>query len=265
MAAVGLTYGPCEPWCSAYDVRAKAPFNDVDRFSVADVELARAAASSLMFQAGGRRWPGPCTDTVRPDVCVQLGNYLPLPVAGGVGWVPVAPHDHRFCCSGGQALELGGTPVISVEAVRVDGEVLAAAAYEIRDWRYLVRVDGEVWPCCNVYNAVTPTLEVDYTFGTLPPPDGRIAAIAVARQLLLAFADDGECALGENASSITRENVTIELAAPDANQSSAVYEQLPEVAAFVGAQNPNRLRRSARFLTGRGSRVHRNTTPVVTP
>lgn len=258
-APVSLTPGPCEPWCTAYQVRSKPPFDDPQQFTYADVELARTAASGLMFQAGGRRWPGVCTDTVRPDTCDQLGSAVPLPIAGTVQWVPIAPHAHGFC-GGGRALSLGAYPVVSVEQVRVDGEVFTG--WELRDWRYLVRTDGSSWPCCNRYDLADPVLEVDFSFGTAPPPEGVMAATAVARQLLLAWSGSGDCQLGAQATSITRENVTVELASLANQDPDSVYEQIPEVMAFIAAHNPNKLRRRARFLTGHGAGVFRNTTPA---
>lgn len=261
-SAVGLQAGPCDDWCTDYQVRSSKPFDDHDRFPDGDVAMCITAASEAAWQAGGRRWPGLCTDTVRPADCGGLGS-IPFPEGAGVQWVPVHGHRHGHGCDGGHLLNLGSYPVVSIQEVRERGVVVASSAYEVRDWTHLVRVDGGRWPCCYRARDSVPVLEVDLTFGQAPPALGVIAAVAIARQILAAFDPDGDCQVDKRAISKTREGVTVELqGAQSTGDSATVFENLPEVAAFIGAHNPNRLRRRSRFLSGHARPgVHRSTFP----
>lgn len=262
--------GPCEPWCTVADVRARSPFDDTTRFPDALVVLAVDSASDLMFQLGGRRFPGMCTDTVRPGGCANGGMVIAYPFGGEVSLYEVAPWraGHRvglgIGCGGGRTIALGSYPVVSVQEVRENGEVLDPSLYGVYDWRWLIRTDAGFWPCCNtLWQVDPPRLEVDFTFGEAPPSSGLLAAVALARELLLAMTDGDNCVLDRRVQTIIREGLQEELALPGLVDALATGRVgIPEVDLFVFAHNPAGLRRRGRIIVpGNERRVDRLTFP----
>lgn len=237
--------GPCDPWTSAAEVAADG-WDVPAGVSPASVERAVWAASDVMFQLGGQRWPGSCDRTLRPVDCSCLCR-LPYP-EGGV----VAMRSHpRGICGGGTLLDAGVYPLTTVHSASVDG-VSLAGAWRIHGDRYIVRTDGSSWPCANLESQAEPTprIEVRVQFGQAPPDLGRVAATALARQLILGWAHSDDCLLDRQVRSIVREGVTVDLAVPGLVDalSAGGSTNVPEVELFVHAHNPNRLRRSARFI-----------------
>lgn len=236
--------GPCDPWTTAADVEADG-WDVPAGVSPNTVERMVWAASDVMFQLGGRRWPGSCDRTLRPEDCSCLCN-LPLP-EGGV----VAMRPHRTgICGGGKLLDVGVYPVTSVHAASIDGESLAGA-WRIHEHRWIVRTDGGYWPCVSQEQqaAATPKIEVRVQFGEAPPELGKAAATALARELILAAGNSDSCRLDRRVRSITREGVSMDYAMPGLAESLAGGQTgIPEVDLFVHAHNPHGLRRAARFV-----------------
>lgn len=236
--------GPCDPWTSAAEVQADG-WDVPDGVSPATVERMVWAASDAMFQLGGQRWPGSCDRTLRPLDCGCLCR-LPWP-EGGI----VAMRAHPFgICGGGELLDAGVYPVTSVHSASVDG-VSLAGAWRIHEERYIVRTDGSSWPCAALHEQAeaTPRIEVRVQFGAAPPELGRIAATALARELILAGANSDACRLDRRVRSVTREGVSMDFALPGLAESlQGGQTGIPEVDLFVAAHNPNKLRRAARFV-----------------
>jgi hypothetical protein len=237
--------GPCHPWCEAGDLTVPAGATD------AQVEVAVLAASDVMFQLAGRRWPGVCDRTLRLGACDMA--TIPLPVAGNVSWQTIAIPGYRshgsfgFC--GGSKLLYLPEPAVAVTEVRIDGDVLSADAYAIRDNAVLARLDGGRWPCSGRWWEDPAPLEVDATFGQEPPASGVLAAQALATELLRAVVGDEDCALSPQVRSVSREGVSLDMVTAGlAEALSGGYTGIPAVDMFVHAHNPAGLRRRGRIL-----------------
>lgn len=151
--------GPCEPWVTDED------FADDPRLCRAvgsgdDLTDLYVEASQMAFAALGRKYPGPCQATVRP---VLRGSCC-------------SP------CSGPSAIPLHN-PVVSIDEVRVDGEVVTD--WHLRQGHILHRNTGS-WPTTQkVYLADTEpdTFSIAYTFAAQPPLVARRAALEIAVNL----------------------------------------------------------------------------------
>lgn len=191
------TQSVCEPWATIADVCS--PCDDYE-FDVALLEDKLAIASDLLYDLSGRRWAGECEETVRPVV----GR---------------CPSRDRCRCGWVSEIRLGGSPIVAVTEVKIDGDVLDAAAYRVDDHGTLVRLDGYAWPTCQnmrLDDTEQGTFSVTYTYGVAPPPGGVAAAAALACQLALACQPEtiGSCRLTDRAISVTRQGVTKQLRDP---------------------------------------------------
>lgn len=199
---------------------------DTSTYSAAQITAAIEAASDWLFEKH-RRWPGSTAETIRP--CTRTH-------AAGCSWHWSAGSDIRCRCTGAHILELPNGPVTSIGAVVVAGETLS----EGTDWRlvqpnWLVRIGpGNVWPDCND-PALAPGAADDdawyitYTFGAEPPALGRIAATALAAELLKAQKDTSDCVLPPHTVTATGLGITLQL---DAN---VVARSIFAVGAFFDA------------------------------
>lgn len=173
-------------------------------------------ATEVAFQGSGRIFPGLCTASTRPCLACSgncaccswgyWGNYW--------GW------GGGCCCEPRESLDLGTAwPVTNVLQVLVDGVVVLPAAYRLDDWRYLVRIDGGVWPRCQDLEldentpGSSPTWRVDYEYGRPPPALGLRAVTAFACELAKACLDI-PCQLPKRVTTLTREGVTMGLLDP---------------------------------------------------
>jgi len=200
----------CSPWATVADVGSPCDDYEFDQVLLDD---ALQIASDVLFDLTGRRWPGECTSTIRPcgyrrpDSCGCLSS--------------------RTCgCRRLSELELPGT-VVSVDEVKIDGQVLPEARYRVDDWRWLVYLpesdtaDRQGWPCCqrlDLADTEDDTWSVTYTHGTNPPAGGVRAAAVLGCQLALAFQPEtiGACRLPKNVTNVARQGITIALRDPSA-------------------------------------------------
>jgi hypothetical protein len=209
------TTGTCEPWATLADLCSPCDDYEIDE---ALLEDSLQIASDLLFLLSDRKYPGLCTDVVRP-------------IEGGCGgrtvWTRGARSRDRTadpCRRTVPGIRLGGTPLVSIEEVRLDGEVLDPSEYQIDDHDRLVRLrdaDGvrRQWPCCQ--DTTLPatedgTFQVSYTYGRTPPLAGIRAAASLGCQLTLACQPEtiGSCRLSDNTISVTRQGVTKQLRDP---------------------------------------------------
>jgi hypothetical protein len=247
--------GPCTMWTDYDDVVRghTIPSTLTDQELLEVVEQAIAAASDVLFQLGGRRWPGVC------DATVQITGWgscmIPWPSGSTVAmragwdapgwWAPTGGYASCFCT--GTVLTLPG-PIVSVAEIRVDGDVLDSASWMIVDNRDLVRVDSTAWIPGDLGDE-TPRLEIDYSYGGAPPEIGRRAAAVLAWELVLGSVGSDSCRLDRRVKSENREGVSIDFALPGLAESLRDRQTgIPEVDLFVHAHNPNRLTRPARFV-----------------
>lgn len=199
-----MRVGPCSAWVDQADVETVGKIPD-------DLTPSRIAtlcdvATELLFLLSGRRYAGECTATVRPSRRVSGDGRRPSDF-GDLGWYsPWGYHninDHGVCgCSSPSSVTLGAYPVTAITEVLIDGEILDADTYEIRDNRHLVRTDGGVWPLCS------GEFTVEFTYGSLPGPAGLRACAEYTRQLCLAETQDNRCQLPERVQTFTRQGVS---------------------------------------------------------
>lgn len=199
-AALQSTALTCSPWGDSED----APC-DPDDFAPGLLDRCLQASSDLLFELTGRRWPGLCTDTIRPVRRCRCW--------GSSGTRRSSDISEPCPCEPAGAQPLPGRPVVSISEVKVDGAVLAPSAYRVDNRAELVRTDGGGWYCCQDMTAAASaagTWQVEYTYGEGPPDGGKLAAGALGCQLatLLTPAKTGECRLPKRVQTVTRQGVT---------------------------------------------------------
>lgn len=205
--------GPCEPWASAEDLFRCTNIAEEDRDWPMAISSAEAA-SELLFWRTGRRYAGFCEATVRPCRRSTSWGY----VSGWLdtwqtswGWCSCQAPESRSCgCPSLDQITLGGEPLQAIIAVRVDGELLDPSLYRIDDDRWLSRLDGNGWPCCQDLTAdpasEIDTFEVEYLYGQEPPEAGKRAAQRLGAELYAACSG-GACRLPKRLETLTRNGV----------------------------------------------------------
>lgn len=200
----------CEPWATHED--AVGPCAD---YSADPDELDRwmQIATDILWNLTGRRWGGRCSDTIRPNAEWRRDE--------GPRWWPGRQWGWCSChrgresgCSSVPEIRLPNAPVDpSSVVVTIDGDTLDPSSYRVDDGRFLARVDGDGWPCCQDMRADPATdehtFEITYTYGRRPPLGGVAAAAGYGCQLFLADNPTvGACALPDNVIQVVRQGVT---------------------------------------------------------
>lgn len=208
------------PWATLADLCS--PCDDY-AFDTVLLESRLRVASEILFNLTGRRWPGEQTDVVRP--CARRWRaeapFLPDLSAGGWwghgrgawGWCG-CQRSTRCGCVRLPEIALPHDPVVAVESVFVDEVELDEDAYRIDDGWYLVRLDGDGWPCCqdmSVADDAAGAFTIRYVWGEGPDEGGVVAAAALACELALAASPEtmGRCRLPKRVQSVSRQGVTI--------------------------------------------------------
>lgn len=210
--------GPCADWITADDVFDCRPCSSI---AAGDQDATLAAsvvdvASDLLWRLSGRKYPGTCTDTVRPCARRSAG--------GAPGWWSWASPtwgscscqspDVRACgCSRLDAIRLGvDYPVLSITTVKVDGVTLVDGSdYRLDDSAWLTRIDGEGWPCCQdltLADTELDTFSVEFSYGRVPSAPAVAAAKALACELYRLCAT-GTCNLPQRIRTISRQGVEV--------------------------------------------------------
>lgn len=212
----------CQPWATHTDVHGTA-CDAVDPDLLDDACL---VASDMLFNLTGRRWPGVCSDKIRPQATWKKWDgppqWWPSTLASGMQ----SPWGFCSCNRGRETgcaripeIRLPHAPVISSGVVvTVDGTVFNE--WRVDDRQYLVRTDGSGWPCCQdllLEDDAVNTWSVQYPWGRLPPIGGKMAAAALGCQLALAYdpSTAGQCALPAKTQSVTRAGTTIRMLDPE--------------------------------------------------
>jgi hypothetical protein len=227
----------CGAWLTRRDVCTD------DDVSATVVSAAIASATAWLYDATCQQFPGLCTSVVRPSV-------------------PCGHADVCGCRPGFRRLDLSPWvtgPVVSVDAIAVNSVELTNVDdvdYRLTGGRYLVpHVDGGLWPWpaqhLNRPDGADGTWSVTVTHGRYPPPHVADAAADLARQLI-AKCTGGDCLLPDNATSISRDGVTVELNVPTGGKTG-----LPIVDSIVEMYPCKRTRRmyDPAALTGDTRRV----------
>lgn len=193
-------------------------------------------AIDLLWNWTHRRF-GLCTEEVRPCriSCENQGSTMwgAGRFSGGSipqvsGWTPTLLGGEWYniwcgaCgiskCQCGEndarALVLPG-PVNEITEVIVDGEILPASSYTLRNGT-VWRTDGKGWPDCNdpVADPLaenSPAWTITYLRGYPVPVGGQVAAYMLTCELALALCEDDDCSLPQRVQSITREGVTMSI------------------------------------------------------
>lgn len=181
-------FTPCSGWATANSLPTGC---DQAELTPAVIGDAVTWANSVMFTLTDGRWPGTCSDVIRPNVeCC-----IPEPR-----------------CRDYYRLTLPPTVVREVSSVVIDGVELASTDYELVDGNVLVRRDGGTWPCSWCCASPGPDdFRVAYTWGADPPAPFVAAAGQLAYQYALAWTPSrsDQCRLPPQASTVTRQGVTI--------------------------------------------------------
>jgi hypothetical protein len=259
-------------WITPDDVVGVCP--DADP---ADLDGPIEMASAILYDLTGRRWPGPQPDVVRPCSPVRsLGGPVPLLDHGAMtnvsGWCGCAQPTLCGCNTPGLVV-LPGWPVVSVDAVHLDGVLLDPAQYRALG-QHLVRVDGLDWPCCQDWTVPGDqpgAFQVAYTWGASPDEAGQYACAVLACELWKASPasgaqGDGACRLPKRVTTVTRQGVTFAMLDPMAMFPDGLTG-IPEVDLWLGAQRYGDAHRPAIVMVpgARQRNLREPTAPVVNP
>jgi hypothetical protein len=222
-------------------------------------------ASEVCYALSARQFTGACGPvTVRPvsrpiDVDTRFGSrsqpngYLSSGQFGGTWGGPFTAAVNNYGSSRPPEVDLGAFPVIEIDAVKIDGVLIPPNEYQLGPGRRtLVRLRTSAgatpterygWPVnqlLDLPDTEQGTFSITYTYGTPPPQTGWLAAVTLARQLLL-NALDLENSLPSRVTAMTRQGVTVQIADIEdflKNGDSGIYE----VDLFVLTFNPSKQR-----------------------
>lgn len=214
---------PCNVWTVAEDLPCYDPEGDLDLY-----DRMILASSSNLYELSNRKFPGICEKTV--TACSRktlrevwrrnsFGDFRPVSVCGC--------HRAEQCgCTTLSAIRL--PQIVEVSEILIDGVLVDPSDYRVDGGMEIVSL-GDPWPCCDV--------QITYTTGRMPPADGVVAAGVLACELVNAASPDTEdrCRLPKGVTSVVRNGIQITIKPAD-------LMQLVEVAAFIDAHNPKKLR-----------------------
>lgn len=237
----------CTPWVTENEL-VGCDCTDVPAHIVTQSLL---AASEVLYRLTGQQYPGVCEETVRP--CGTQGSGL---VMGDWRWqtqLPFRPvrlngqtwnigacsgcHWRQCGCGGYPAVNLGRQDVQSVTEVQVNTETLDPSAYRLDSAQWLVRLDGDAWPCCQDMTAEPGTdgaFVIDIEYGAPVPQALKNAAASYAAELILACTGDKACRLPSRITSIVRQGISVDTLVITEGGTG-----LHDVDTVVNAFNPN--------------------------
>jgi hypothetical protein len=262
----GGTSSVCSPWATTADLCTPCDgYEDFDDGLLLD---SLDMASDVLFNLTGRRWPGECTEVVRPQGRWRQGaprSFWPGDTSWSWGWCS-CERGRETGCTRVPEVRLPGSPV-DVNSIFVTLDGVSFADWRLDDDNWLVRTDGDGWPCCQRLDLDTTeddTWEIAYTRGTAPPIGGIRAAASLACEFVLACtpADEGgaACRLPKRITSITRQGVTIAVLDPLTLFGDGLTG-IPEVDIWIGSVMKGDSRRRANvMIPGRPRPVRRTNT-----
>jgi hypothetical protein len=230
--------GPCSMWADIDDIPDCCDFGDIDPATVIpELTSSMVAASEFLWFASGKQYAGSCERTVRACedescTCCQIlsRGHIVYPWNDVIDW-------SECTCIPDDRIKLAGyaTEIVSVE---IDGVVVAADEYELREETWLVRLEG-TWPC---------QTEVTYIYGKTPPESGRRAALKLACEVYKSCTPGaGDCELPTGVTRVTRQGVTIERAFMQRDPDGVWRTGMAAVDFFLNSVNPNGIPRRATF------------------
>ena len=205
-----------------------------------------AAASQILFELSGRRYGGVrnVRETYR-QLTPREARGLPIPVLERGRVYNVDGTCLNCGCS--HAIKLRGTPVIDIISVSEGSTVIPVLSPRVLDFSWLTMdpsIANSCWGTCK-------DITVVYTYGTAPPPLGKMAARELAKQFILYATDSDECKIPERVTSVSREGVSWTLLDPQdflEDGRTGIYA----VDMFLKTVNPERRRMRARVFTPDG-------------
>lgn len=253
------------PWVSVDDITGDASLCPscigVEAITDGVAEAAAQLASSVLYEMTGRRWPGLAERVVRPAARYRTVGPPPDPrVTRQAMWLEVPPGwseswgwydaDDPSDIAGRRQVMLGFYPVVSIVEVRIDGQVVDPASYRVDEGKWLVRTDGDLWPCRQKWwldDGTPGTWSVKFMAGVEPPADARTVAAVYACELAKGMAGM-ECQLPARTQSISRQGVSQVLFDPLDLVADGMVG-LPMVDTWVKSINPEKRKRHARIVS----------------
>jgi Domain of unknown function (DUF4082) len=240
--------GPCEVWPVVWPCPMSAEV-------MAVTGAALEAASGILWARSGRRF-SLCSVTMRPcRADCEDGSYrydgwwawptYPRPRFFEGVWTNVAC---AFCTTGCSCTRVSQVrlpvPVSSITSVVVDGVVIPASAYQLYDYRDLIRQDGGEWPRCNnlsVPDGSPGTWSVTAVYGEDVPMLGRIAVGELALEIAKSLACDASCQLPQPVQQLTRQGVSMSFLDPnEVFANGRIGLRMSDL--FLSTYNPDGLR-----------------------
>lgn len=247
------TQGPCSPWDPVWCMELTAE-------AAAISGSALEAATEVLYVLSGQRFDA-CQFTVRPcrkdcsdggwwaggaggfGAWWEWGSYWPRPALIAGNWYNLTCGGCGGSCSCSVISEAWlPSPVSEIISVKLDGATLPVSGYRVDDFRKLVRLGGASWPVCqdmNLSDDQPDTWSVTLTIGETVPVIGRYAVGELAGEIINSCLGL-ECALPRNATSITRQGVTIDFPLfADLLKNGLLGLKWTDM--FVSIYNPNHL------------------------
>ncbi|MFE2995015.1 hypothetical protein ACFXG4_08390 [Nocardia sp. NPDC059246] len=198
------------PACGWQITQWPAAYDSADAGAKAAAE---ALAASTLWALSGRVF-GVCEDTVTPVVEPDQQSTYDGP--GGAlslktrAWAGMACGCGTGCrCTGSRERVALPGPVQSITEVRIDGQLVDADAYVVHNRRWLVRIDGQLWPLTR-----PDQFTVTYMRGLPIPDTALIVLVDLAVEFLKARTGNGKCSIPARAQQVTRQGVDIQLIDP---------------------------------------------------
>lgn len=286
--------GPCSPWTSGQSVEElqwvkEAADALAKRQALADGQLsgicaaAAMEASEALYEQTGRLFTGECGPaTIRPvgrptDLDTRsLGATL-----SPVGWYSSSGFSSAFGSFVPGVLTHYGSinppeiqipwPVREIVQVLIDGIVIPANEYELRDAKTLVRMRPTAssqptarygWPTSqrqDLPDTEPGTFSITFTFGQDPPALGTGAALALAQYLALPRLGDRK-RMPTRTTSISRQGVSAQVTDAIDLLRKGAGTGIYEVDLFITSVNPHQLDRQAQVWSPDLGRARRQAT-----
>jgi len=232
----------------------------------ANTEFAQEAcetASYLMWTMSGRKFSGETTVTER-YTCTLRNNRLgasskttsAVLFGGDVYDIPSGDYEeYSELTADGMSpesrIKLRGRPVTKIHSIRnKTGLILDPSSYYLVDHSTIHIVAGTPWTPCNT--------EITYSYGSLPPVAGRMAARLLALEFAKLWAGDDDCALPQRITSVSRQGVSYTIL----DQQDFIQELrtgLYAVDLFIKSVNPDGARAKAKVFSPDTPRARRYT------
>jgi hypothetical protein len=227
------------------------------------LEDAITSASELLYSLSGRKFPGELTAIVRPQP-MRMSEYLHSRVSHNwpsYTWGLCHGSPHRRC-EAPVSIGLGRSPLVSIQGVVIDEEVIDPSTYRIDDQKWLTRTDCGAWPLCG---CTCDTFMIDFTFGEKPPQLGADAALILAAEMYRAMTPGATCKLPARLTSIQRQGISMAVIDPMDFMDkglTGVYQ----IDMFLQAYNPGRhIRKPTVWSPDVPNAGHQQTWPEINP